>query len=371
MLENANLRLIFCVAGLFGSFLLYGVAQERIMTQPYGEDPETGKELMFTSSAFLVFINRIVCVVAAAGILLYKGEKLNNQAPLTNYFAISMSNVLATYCQYEALKSISFPTQTLGKCGKIIPVMITGTFLLKKKYGASDYLEALGITTGCMIFLLTGDISGGNDKTDTPWGLFLMAGYLFSDSFTSVIQEKLFKDFSVSTWSQMLWDNICSAVISMIALLLSGTFFSAFQFAMTYPQLMFDALLLSFFAFTGKAAIYYTIKEFGSLIFSIVMTTRQFASMVLSSLIFLHPLTMYQWLGALIVFGIIYYKTVNKKRGGHGHGHGSAKPSSSSSSGMKAVVGDDEEARMKAKGREEDLQSVLVDPVGKESKGSF
>ena len=32
----------------------------------------------------------------------------------------------ATTCQYEALKYVSFPVQTLGKCAKMIPVMIWG-----------------------------------------------------------------------------------------------------------------------------------------------------------------------------------------------------------------------------------------------------
>jgi adenosine 3'-phospho 5'-phosphosulfate transporter B2 len=51
-----------------------------------------------------------------------------------SYAAISLSNVVATWCQYEALKYVSFPTQTLGKCGKMIPVMIMGAILSGKRY---------------------------------------------------------------------------------------------------------------------------------------------------------------------------------------------------------------------------------------------
>ena len=63
-----------------------------------------------------------------SGLLLYQGEPTSNVAPLHKYFYISFSNTIASFCQYESLRYISFPTQTLGKCGKMIPVMIIRFF---------------------------------------------------------------------------------------------------------------------------------------------------------------------------------------------------------------------------------------------------
>jgi adenosine 3'-phospho 5'-phosphosulfate transporter B2 len=45
----------------------------------------------------------------------------------------------------------------------------------------------------------------------------------------------------------------------------------------------------------GSLFISYTIKSFGALVFAIIMTTRQFLSILLSSLFFGAPLTMGQW----------------------------------------------------------------------------
>ena len=36
------------------------------------------------------------------------------------YAAVSISNVAATTCQYEALKFVSFPVQMLGKSSKMV-----------------------------------------------------------------------------------------------------------------------------------------------------------------------------------------------------------------------------------------------------------
>ena len=58
------------------------------------------------------------------------------------YAAVSVSNVVATTCQYDALKYVSFPVQTLGKCAKMIPVMIWGRLMLHKRYSLREYALA-------------------------------------------------------------------------------------------------------------------------------------------------------------------------------------------------------------------------------------
>lgn len=71
------------------------------------------------------------------------------------HFNIYINNVYDCI-RYEALKYVNFPTQTLGKCGKMFPVMIVGTLFSGKKYSIKDYSIAVSITLGCVMFLLTG-----------------------------------------------------------------------------------------------------------------------------------------------------------------------------------------------------------------------
>jgi adenosine 3'-phospho 5'-phosphosulfate transporter B2 len=40
----------------------------------------------------------------------------------------------------------------------MIPVMIWGILIMRKRYGLRDFLMALAITGGCTLFLLTGDV---------------------------------------------------------------------------------------------------------------------------------------------------------------------------------------------------------------------
>lgn len=58
------------------------------------------------------------------------------------------------------------------------------------------------------------------------------------------------------------------------------------MFTTSYPARCVLALFLA-----GALFISYTIKTFGALIFATIMTTRQFVSILLSCILFAHPLT--------------------------------------------------------------------------------
>eukprot|EP00013_Stygamoeba_regulata_P007069 CAMPEP_0177641238 /NCGR_PEP_ID=MMETSP0447-20121125/6961_1 /TAXON_ID=0 /ORGANISM="Stygamoeba regulata, Strain BSH-02190019" /LENGTH=352 /DNA_ID=CAMNT_0019143345 /DNA_START=136 /DNA_END=1194 /DNA_ORIENTATION=+ len=307
--QNRLVGMILSASALMVSLLMYGVVQERIMTQAYGQEGEK-----FLASAFLVFNNRAVAIATAIACLMYKGDSLAPAAPVIKFFGVSISNTAATYLQYEALRYVNFPTQTLGKCAKMFPVMIIGTIFSGKKYVMQDYVIATLVTGGCTAFLLFGDI-GADDRENSLMGIGMMVGYLFIDGFTSTSQEQLFKGYKMSTYSQMLWVNVGSATISMITLILQGNLFYSLSFCMRYPDFFMNSLMLSACAVAGQVALLYTIKEFGALFFATVMTTRQLVSIILSCMLYQHTLSMNQWLSAGVVFGTLYYKNqANSKK---------------------------------------------------------
>ena len=153
--NRTPLNLAVCVGGVLGSLCIYGVLQERLMTIPYGgttENPENAE--MFTSSVFLVLMNRLVTVcVSAVGIVL-TGDSFKTMTPLNLYASIAFANLVTTVCQYEVLKYLSFAASTLAKCAKIIPVMIWGKIILHKTYNWRDYAMAALVTGGCFLFVL-------------------------------------------------------------------------------------------------------------------------------------------------------------------------------------------------------------------------
>lgn len=310
-------RLAFCFVGVVGSLLIYGVLQERIMTLPFGEGES--KEV-FKYSLFLVSCNRFVAACIAAGTLVYKGmyTELKPVAPIYAYASVSLSNVIATTCQYEALKHVSFAVQTLGKCAKMFPVMVWGFFILRKRYGVKDVALAVAITGGCFVFFSFGPTASRVAKGGASnfFGIGLMGGYLFADGYTSTFQQAMFKGHSMSTYNQVLWTALCSIALSSFGLLSSGQVGGTIRFLVAHPEAIMSIFFLSSAASCGSLFISYTIKTFGALTFAVIMTTRQFLSILLSSFFFGNPLTFGQWVGTFIVVTALYYQGLTKEAKG-------------------------------------------------------
>ncbi|KAM3406390.1 hypothetical protein ACQJBY_000467 [Aegilops geniculata] len=275
-------RCALAIVGIMSTLLVYGVLQEKLMRVPYGVEKE-----FFRYSLFLVFCNRITTSMVSALVLL-------------------------------ALKYVSFPVQTLAKCAKMIPVMIWGTIIMKKKYGGKDYFFAVIVTMGCSLFILypaSMDVSPLNKgRESTVWGVSLMLGYLGFDGFTSTFQDKLFKGYEMEIHNQIFYTTMCSCVISLSGLILQNHLLPAVDFMVRHPDCFYDVLILSTVATASQFFISYTIRTFGALTFATIMTTRQLVSILLSCVWFVHPLSWMQWVGAAIVFGALYAKTFSRNK---------------------------------------------------------
>jgi len=303
--RSASANAFWCCfygAGIVGMLLIYGLLQERIMSEPYGTD-------FFSVSVFLVFCNRIVAIIFALSMIFVKQESLKNSAPLWKYLAISLSNVAASYCQYEALRYVSFPVQMLGKSFKMMPVMVWGIAIAGKRYGANDWFVAAAVTGGVTEFMLTGSISAAHQQGTSLHGLALLLVFLALDGFTSTFQEKLFREHQTSKYNQMLYINGCSTLVALASLAASGKTGEAFGFCSLHPAFARDAFFLSVSAVGGQWFIYSQVKEFGALVFAVTMNLRQVASILLSYHTYKHPISGLQILGLCLVFAGLFFKS--------------------------------------------------------------
>jgi len=307
---GSSSQLALCVALLLSFFTVYGIIQGRIMTKTYGDPGE-----YFEYSGFLILCNRLVSVIFSICVMLYNKESFKAIAPHYSYATISLCNLAATFCQYEALRYLSFPLQTVLKNGKIVVVLAISRLILGKRFGWKDYAIAVGIMIGCSVFGLTGDIISRDVNSDIYSmlkGFVIMLTYLFFDGFTSTFQEKLFRGHTMSTNHQMLFVNFYSTLLSLIGLMLSNQLSPSFKFCVDHPNFIYDALELSLCSTFGQQVIYITIKQFGNVVLSTIMTTRQMISIVISSIIYSHHLSLWQWSSAGGVSACLYYSTYLK-----------------------------------------------------------
>lgn len=192
------------VAGLVAitaSLLVYGLLQERIVTVGFGPHSE-----IFEHSVFLVLCNRFFTCSLAMGYIMFTHSNVSPAAPIASYGWVSFSNVIATSCQYEALRYVSFSVQTLAKSAKALPVMLWGTLYGGKQYQVADYIHAGAITVGCTVFVLTGDVSSRVAEAshiNYAVGAALMLVYLAVDGLTSTWQDTLFRSYNMGICDQV------------------------------------------------------------------------------------------------------------------------------------------------------------------------
>jgi len=66
--------------------------------------------------------------------------------------------MLSSWCQYEALQYVTFPTQTLSKSFKLVPIMLMGKLLSNKHYPLYEYYVAAFIGIGNTLFMVSSDL---------------------------------------------------------------------------------------------------------------------------------------------------------------------------------------------------------------------
>lgn len=318
-----------CFIGLQLSFLTWGVLQERIIKFDYKSIDDEQIVSKFKNTQFLVLCNRFFGFLLSSLLLvlcnfnklyrplstLKKLGSLRDLAPLFICSYSSLSNVFSSWFQYEALKYVSFTTQLLAKSSKSVFVMIVGRLIGTKKYNLMEYLAVGTITFGLYLFSDVEDTFKKSTETilsTTFPGILCLLGYLISDSFTSTWQDKLLKNYSMSSISLMCITNIYSTIFTFFSLFNGTGLKESIKFAINYPQFRNHVLLLSLAASIGQVFIFITIEKYGALVFTLIMTTRQVFSIILSCIFFNHQMSMRNIIGTCIIFTALFVQQIPK-----------------------------------------------------------
>jgi adenosine 3'-phospho 5'-phosphosulfate transporter B2 len=312
---SSPLLLCFCALGLQLSYLSWGVLQERLMTRGYGPAGEP-----FQSSQFIVFCNRVLALIvglcAVSSGPCGHEKRMPHRAPFFAYSFASVSNIMSSWCQYEALKHVSFPAQVLSKSSKIIPVMLMGRLINRKIHPWYDYVVAVAVSAGAALFMVTEKAPkrpGSAERSTQATGVALLVCYLVLDGFTSQWQQRIFRRHRASPYQMMVGINAFSAVFTLAALARSGELRAALAFVRAWPECASHVALISAAGCLGQTFIFLTIERFGPLVFTIIMTTRQLLSILLSGWVYGHSTGPWGLAGAGTVFGALGFRVWKKR----------------------------------------------------------
>ena len=139
--------------------------------------------------------------------------------------------------------------------------------------------------------------------------------YITFDCFTSQWQDKIYVTYgrqNVDPYQMMLGVNTSAICITTAGLLISGDFPKVWEFFGANPNVLIYNIITAITSASGQLCIYYTIKEFGPIVFTIIMTVRQMISICISAYKFGHVISAKAFCGAVIVFGVLFYQIRRK-----------------------------------------------------------
>ena len=311
-------NLAICAVMLNLTFVSWGLLQERMLTRRY---PRLTGEY-FTYSYALVFTNRFWTLVMSGLMMIYFKPRTSRTTIIYEYSFPSISNMLSSWCQYEALRYVSFPAVTIFKAFKLAPVMVMGKFLGNQSYPQYEYIAAIFIGVGIAMFMtstdeLTFDLDVHGEHTSAKWtGVMLLLFYLFFDSFTSQWQSRMFKSHrDLSMIELMFATSAFSTVLSFITLVHDGNLWPAFDFIKRHSEIQLHFFVFSICSTVGQLFIFYTIKNFGAVVFAIIMTTRVLISIAFSVFLYGHNVTATGFFGLVIVVACVGYRIKRKAEG--------------------------------------------------------
>lgn len=308
---KTEVKALVCVSGIYVCYITYGIVQEWLFRF---RSPVDGSQFQFTLSLLFIqcFANALFGGLAS---LTYEQPK---HVPVSAFSITGATYMGAMLCSNDALKYVNYPTQTLAKSCKMIPVMLMGVLLRGKRYSLREYATVMMITAGISVFRLSNksDLMEGNSS----YGLTLLFISLLLDGVTGPQQEKLKSAYAPSPHQFMAYTNLWAMVFLSGALAYTGEAAGAVSYITANPQVLTYIVLFALTSAAGQNFIFYSIHTFDPLVCSLITTTRKFFTLLASVMLFGNSLSTPQWFGVLLVFSALsvdlYAKYNRRGRGG-------------------------------------------------------
>ncbi|KAJ2684574.1 UDP-galactose transporter [Coemansia sp. RSA 1285] len=317
------LDFIVCVGGIYVFFLSWSTLQERVTSAEYGEDRQRFR--------FTIVLNTMQAIVASVvGYLYVRVVQRKPMVHMTShrwkrFFQVAFLSSTGSPFGYMALRYINYPTMTLAKTCKMVPVMAMNKLLYNRHYPTYKYAVVAMVTAGVSAFMLfKSNTKGGTSKLEAVensfHGLFLVLINLAIDGAVNSTQDQVFaEDPEISGQHMMCMMNACSTILMCVWLLnpFNPELSSALAFLNTHPRAMVDIGMFAFCGAMGQCFVFYTLAKFGSLTLTTVTVTRKFLTILISVFYNGHKLNGHQWSSTGLVFaGItldVYKKQASKK----------------------------------------------------------
>merc|ERR1719171_2189755 len=147
--------------------------------------------------------------------------------------------------------------------------------------------------------------AGSFSLTNHATGALMLIAFLLCDAVTPSLQKRAFSNANLDAFQMMFWIGAASSIYAFALVFATGQFYSTLAFLTARPEAMIDVAALSLIATLGQIFIYVTVQKHGPVALSLIMTTRQIWSVVLSCVLFGHNIPGVAIGAASVVFSVL------------------------------------------------------------------
>ncbi|CAF3734280.1 unnamed protein product [Rotaria sp. Silwood1] len=286
------IRFIGLSAQVFFYYLAYGYLQELLFTL------EDFRNTSWFLSCYQFFIYGILSFIQLG----FSGLS-QRRASYRAYLILASLTVATMGLSNHSVGYLNYPTQVMFKCCKLIPVLIGGIIIQKKKFNRYDVAAAFCMSIGLVFFTLADTKVRPNFNS---YGVIIICSALVADAIIGNYQEKIIKTHHVPNVEIVFYSFMFGFLIILSGLILTNKLISSMVFWNKHPIPTYGyGLIFSIFGYLGIDIVLTLIKEYGALICVTVTTCRKAVTIILSFTLFSKPFVFdYVWSGLIVVIGI-------------------------------------------------------------------
>jgi len=316
------LKFVLPVMGLYASYMVSNVFQEELYDYRTSViHTEIGDR--FESASLFTFIKSSVCVLISWIAIYFFGDKGESLELFGSSVTVSaMIKCIASISTLYSLNFITYPQAMLGKCVKIIPIILFEFVFDRKIPSINRCMSVTIVTIGMILFSYSNmpkidtentevkvvEDDNGNDLIG--WALIALS--LILDGALAISQKRMISS-NPGISNTMLVTNLWQMVLSGVLVVYNWREKGGILFIISNGYVVKLLTACSIVETLGQFFVFSLLLVHGPLVTAITTTTRKFFTILVSIFLFGHTLSFMQWSGVCIVFSGIFIDIFAKK----------------------------------------------------------
>eukprot|EP00656_Telonema_subtile_P001351 TRINITY_DN10614_c0_g1_i1.p1 TRINITY_DN10614_c0_g1~~TRINITY_DN10614_c0_g1_i1.p1 ORF type:complete len:393 (+),score=113.05 TRINITY_DN10614_c0_g1_i1:144-1322(+) len=243
----------------------------------------------FKFGGFMSLLTSLTFVTCAAVELASKERLTERKGDLKDYLILSLCTAGGIYFTNWSLTYINYPMRVMFKSSKLLPVMVMGLVIAKRKHTKQEYGCAALLVAGIICFAMAD--ARGSPKFDSRGMIIISVGVIL-DAITSNFEEKrFFREKDCLHAEVILYSFAIGSVWTAITITTTGELYNALAHAATHPEVYWMTFGFSMMGYMSIVFVLLLIKLFNASVAEAVKSIRKITTIVISFAFFQKPVT--------------------------------------------------------------------------------